>query len=78
MHDYRELFPSYPPRIVDPANPSNNLYETGICGASNKRGGDYGEGGGVWDNFVRFVDTLDLTQTVEEIQSAAARGTGYR
>jgi hypothetical protein len=53
---------------VDPANPANNLHSTGICGQRNPRGKDYGEGGGRWSNFVRFVDTLDLTKTVEEIQ----------
>lgn len=62
--DYRKLFPSHPPRIVDPANPSNNLYYSGICGTSNTKGCDYGEGGGAWTNLVRYIDTLDLTQDI--------------
>ena len=53
---------------MDPANPANNLHSSGICGTSNVRGGDYGEGGGKWDNFVAFVDSLDLTKTVQQIQ----------
>nr|AGZ60267.1 2',5'-oligoadenylate synthetase [Tedania ignis] len=65
--DYPSLFPQYTPRIVDPANPSNNLHETGISGPSNTKANDYGEGGGRWDNFVRFVDSLDLTKSVDEI-----------
>jgi len=64
---YPRLFPPCPPRIVDPANPSNNLHNTGICGRGNMGACDYGEGGGSWDNFVKFVETGDLTKTGEEI-----------
>ncbi len=62
------MFPQDTPRIVDPANPFNNLHDTGICGPRNVRCNDYDEGGGRWDNFVQFVGTLDLTMTVDEIQ----------
>ena len=68
------MFPSSLPRIVDPANPSNNLHETGISGGSNRKARDYGEGGGKWDNFVHYIDTLDLTQTVDEIQRRIFKG----
>ena len=66
--NYRRLFPPHLPRIVDPALPSNNLHTTGIASIHSRRPYDYGEGGGRWDMFVRNVDTLDLTKTVEEIQ----------
>ena len=66
---YPDLFPRSLPRIVDPANPSNNLHDTGISGPSNTKASDYGVGGGKWDNFVQFVGTLDLTKTVEQIQA---------
>ena len=69
MTSYPRLFPKSLPRIVDPANPSNNLHYSGICGPSNIRASDYGEGGGRWDNFVQFVGTLDLTMTVDQIQA---------
>lgn len=64
---YPTLFPRDKPRIVDPANPSNNLYRSGIAHSDkNKKARDYGEGSGDWSTFARFVDTLDLTKTVDE------------
>ena len=44
-----------PPVIVDPANPTNNLYKSGV-------GPDpYGPGGGKWGRFREKVRAIDLT-----------------
>ncbi len=51
------------PMILDPANPTNNLYETGF----GKRH-DYDKGDGNWTQLVANIDTIDLTKTVKEIQ----------
>ena len=65
--DYPDLLPSRP-RIIDPANPSNNLYETGICSyRSNQRASDYEPGDGDWTVFKMNIGTLDLTKSVEEM-----------
>ena len=65
--DYAGLLPARP-RIVDPANPTNNLYETGISSYSkNQRARDYEPGDGDWTLFKMYIGTLDLTKTVEEI-----------
>ena len=57
------------PRIIDPANPTNNLYKTGIRRyGPNERAHDYEPGDGDWTLFKRYIGTLDLTKTVEEIQ----------
>ena len=64
---YRDLFPQHLPRIVDPANPANNLHETGISGYYNKKCRDYGDGDGDWRKFVQCVDTLDLNVPVEQV-----------
>ncbi len=53
--DYPDLLPSRP-RIIDPANPTNNLYKTGI-----------GPGDGDWTLFTRYIDSLDLTKTIDEV-----------
>ena len=64
--EYPQLLPD-PPCIVDPANPANNLYTTGInrCPPKerDKPGGD-----GNWTRFKGQIGSLDLTKTVEEIQ----------
>ena len=39
------------PRILDPANPTNNVYKTGINGN--------------WTQLVTNIDTIDLTKAVE-------------
>ena len=67
--DYPDLFPQCIPRIVDPANPANNLYETGIGRHyPNNKCRDYEAGDGDWRSFKEKIETLDLTKTVEEIQ----------
>ena len=35
MADYGDLLPSFPPRVIDPANPANNVWESGIIGDSS-------------------------------------------
>jgi hypothetical protein len=67
---YPDLFPQHRPRIVDPANPANNLHETGISGYfTDKKCRDYGDGDGDWAKFVECVDTLDLTVPVEQAEA---------
>ncbi len=70
MRDYPDLLPSRPPRIIDPANPTNNLYKTGIARyyQPNDRAHDNELGDGNWTQFVQNIDSLDLAKTVEEIQ----------
>lgn len=57
------------PRIIDPANPSNNLYKTGIGKYyPNSTASDYEEGDGDWTLLVRYIDSIDLTKSIEELQ----------
>ena len=74
---YPDLFPPHRPRIVDPANPANNLYETGISGQTNRKCRDYGDGGGDWWKFVHYVDTLDLTVPVEQVGAGVYQQMGH-
>lgn len=68
LASYRDMIPS-PPRIIDPANPSNNLYYTGIGQYyPNSKASDYEEGDGDWTLLVRYIDSIDLTKSVEELQ----------
>ncbi|KAL5477772.1 hypothetical protein EMCRGX_G024614 [Ephydatia muelleri] len=70
LASYRDMIPS-PPRIIDPANPSNNLYYTGIGRYyPNSKASDYEEGDGDWTLLVRYIDSIDLTKSVEELQKA--------
>ena len=76
---YPDLFPRCP-RIVDPANPTNNLYETGISGRYNRKRQDYGDSDGDsdgdWRKFVCHVDTLDLTVPVEQVGTGVYQQVG--
>lgn len=58
-------------RILDPANPTNNLYETGLVRSYKAYDSthDYEPGNGNWTQLVANIDTIDLTKTVDEIQS---------
>ena len=68
--DYPRLFPSSPPRLVDPANPANNVYLSGIGPYPPKeRARDYECGDGDWSQFVEKVEYFDLEKSVEEITS---------
>ena len=51
------LFPTSLPRIVDPANPANNLYETGVA----KKRGERGDG---WAELVANIESVDLREGV--------------
>ena len=65
--DYPNLLPACP-RIIDPANPANNLYRTGISSyRPNEKACDYEPGDGNWTVLKRNIGTLDLTRTVAEI-----------
>lgn len=53
------------PFIMDPANPYNNLYVTGIGPyTADSAEGTYAPGDGNWAMFVRHIDSLDLSQAV--------------
>lgn len=67
--DYPHLFPNKCPRIVDPANPANNLHETGIIGGSSYSSYTYELGDGNWTEMVRKINSIDLTRTVEQTQA---------
>ena len=58
--EFDEYFPSGP-YIIDPANPFNNVYVTGI---GKYKGGrpesSYEPGDGNWTKFVELIDTLQL------------------
>lgn len=58
LQTFADLLPP-PPRIIDPANPSNNLYKSGV--GPNP----YGVGDGKWATFRHEIDTLDLTVRAE-------------
>lgn len=63
--DYSRLLPSRP-RIIDPANPANNLYITGIGNQPpNERDSDYEPGDGNWAELKEHIHTLDLSKPVE-------------
>ena len=67
LASYQSIIPSCP-RIIDPANPSNNLYQTGIGKYyPNSKASDYEEGDGDWTLLVRYIDSIDLTKSVEEL-----------
>ena len=57
---YHDLLPD-PPRIIDPANPANNVYLSGI-GRS-----EYGPGDGRWSVLAQKIGTLNLAITAEVI-----------
>ncbi len=68
--DYPDLFPANPPRIVDPANPANNLHYTGIIGGSTYTSHSYYEqGDGNWTQLVGKIETVNLTKTIKQIQA---------
>ena len=66
LRQYPTLVPTHPPRILDPANPSNNLYLTGIGGYSaHERVSEYEPGDGDWSAFKKNIHTLDLNKPVQ-------------
>ena len=57
-----ELYPNLVcsrPRMMDPMNPHNNLYMSGLGPAARR--GNYGAGDGKWEWMMSNIDTLDLT-----------------
>ena len=59
--NFVSYFPSWP-YIIDPANPFNNVYKSGISRyKANSPEGTYEPGDGNWSNFVRYIDSLDLS-----------------
>ncbi len=55
--DYAHLLPA-PWWLIDPANPANNVYVSGMSGKRKDRG---------WQNFAENVDNIDLTTDVQKI-----------
>ena len=50
------------PHILDPANPFNNLHESGIADYTpGSVEGTYAPGDGNWTEFVRLIDTFTLS-----------------
>ena len=67
--DYPTLFPSSTPRLVDPANPANNVYLSGIGPyPRKKKASEYDLGDGDWSEFESKVEYFDLEKSVEEIK----------
>lgn len=65
LHKYQNAAVSAP-YILDPANPYNNLYITGVGPYDPHRHyRQYGEGKGKWVPFVHNVDSLDLTKAIQ-------------
>nr|CAC82934.1 putative (2-5)A-2 synthetase [Suberites domuncula] len=73
--DYPTLFRSSTPRLIDPANPANNVYQSGIGSyPKNQRSHDYADcGDGDWSDFERKVEQFDLEKSVQEIQEPQRR-----
>ena len=55
---YKDLLPPCP-RILDPINPSKNLYNSGIYGSD--------QGRKKWAPFIEKIDTLDLSSNIEKL-----------
>ena len=65
LSQYPTLIMPRPPRILDPANPRNNLY---VSGVDNYRPyqhcGEYMVRDGNWTVLARLIDSLDLSKPV--------------
>ena len=61
---------------MDPTNPANNLHETGISGYHNKKCRDYGDGDGDWEQFIHYIETLDLTIPMEKVGAGVYKQVG--
>ena len=55
------------PYILDPANPFNNMYRSGVAYyVPHEHYCEYSEGNGNWTPFIRHVGSLDLTQPIPQ------------
>lgn len=61
--EYKDLIPERP-RIIDPINPANNLYQSGI------KGGDQGN---KWATFKEKVAGLNIGPEIMEIHKALCK-----
>ena len=50
------------PRLLDPANPANNLFDTGFT--TTQANDEYDEGEGDWAELKRRIETIDLTVSI--------------
>ena len=65
LGQYPTLIMPRPPRILDPANPANNLYVSGVGSYSAyQHCGEYTVGDGDWSMLTRLIDSLDLSKPV--------------
>ena len=65
LSQYPALIMPHPPRILDPANPANNLYISGVGSYSPyQHCGEYMVGDGNWTVLARLIDSLDLSKPV--------------
>jgi hypothetical protein len=65
IYDQNTCRPLYQtPCILDPANPFNNLYKSGLhpYKGGNIRKDRYNEGDGDWTNMVEYIGQLDLSR----------------
>lgn len=61
----RRYTPITEPEIIDPANPFNNIYKSGIGNYfSRDPEGSYRPGVGNWTRFADHIDTFNLTQSI--------------
>ena len=67
LRQYPTLVSPCPPRILDPANPANNLYLTGISSSlgAQERGGEHKVGGGNWRALCNNIGSLDLSKPLQ-------------
>ena len=65
FHDESILGQYNVPYIIDPANPFNNVYHSGISRhRANNKEDTYGPGDGNWTVFVHYIDSLDLSVSI--------------
>ncbi len=64
LRQHPTLIQPRPPRILDPANPANNLYVTGVSSliAAHERCGEHKVGGGNWRSLCNNIESLDLSK----------------
>ena len=60
LHDYPRS-----PRLLDPANPANNLFDTGFTTTQAKD--EYCEEKEDWAELKRKIETIDLTVSIQSI-----------